>query len=447
MHTPTDARLFTRKLLAHATAQNPDISELASFIRIIATLEVAEGGPYALPDGFVDFGFNLAVWLLLHKYNAELLKLTTYLEGEIQLKNIHSMVLDEIEIERLLRAFSDATTVTVEAGISAEMDIHVNAFWDSFIAHTAQMPTEFQEQTRLLLERTMQRNADMQMYAMPLFMRQALGKSGKELTNSKVGELGFISSCFWASFIVYDDFWDEDEAASPQDLPLANWLVETFVEYFLEHAKSRIFKSFFRSNMNRLHAANAWEVQHCRISVVDSVLTIPEKLPSFGEYDIKYRPVAGHVMAPVLMLSETGFGPGTKECAALISYFKHYLIAMQLSDDLHDWVEDLKRGHISTAVEALLTEVRKDGSKSKVHLIKDAAYLEELYWNKVLPVQCNWILYHTRLARLGLERIGLENLEPLEQFITRSESGAYAALQLKQQSEQFIQAVKNSEIL
>src|SRR5690606_10971663 len=124
-----------------------------------------------------------------------------------------------------------------------------------------------------------------------------------------LGELGFANVCFWASFIMYDDFWDEDEAADPRLLPVANLLARQYVDYFTTLFPSEEeFGALFHELMDKLDAANAWETSSCRMVVEGARIRIPDSFPEYARnFEVKFYPAAGHVFAPLALLVEAGY--------------------------------------------------------------------------------------------------------------------------------------------
>jgi hypothetical protein len=192
--------------------------------------------------------------------------------------------------------------------------------------------------------------------------------------------------------------------------------------------------------MDALDAANTWETMYCRMVKEGPVVHIPEELPDYGDYSIKFPPAAGHILGPVAMFLNFGYGISSPEVRNLISYFKHYLIAMQLNDDAHDWKEDLSRGHISTVVGLMLEIWRTENPKTNtIHIEKDAPALEEIFWFKALVPISKAVLSHTAQARKSLASLTvIENSAPLERFISANERIALKALEEHANTKQFL---------
>jgi hypothetical protein len=84
--------------------------------------------------------------------------------------------------------------------------------------------------------------------------------------------------------------------------------------------------------MDNLDAANNWETLYCRTTVENGVFTIPEVLPDYGNYELKYQPYSGHILGPLVILFMLGFDANSAEVRHLTDYFRNYLIAMQIKN-------------------------------------------------------------------------------------------------------------------
>lgn len=290
------------------------------------------------------------------------------------------------------------------------------------------------------ITKTIHGNPDRQMSLMPYFVREALGRKGTQFSDDFIAELGLMNIFFWTAFIIYDDFWDEDEAARPHILPTANLFAREFTQFFNTLLpKESGFADFFRTLMDKLDAANTWETLHCRTPVHSSQFTIPANLPDFDEYTRKYEPASAHILGPVVMLYHLGYTLDSPEVSAFIDYCKHYLIAMQLNDDMHDWEEDLSRGNLSTVVDLLLRDLAP--GRESIDLKDTKEVLQKLFWFTTLPKACSKATVHTTLSRQALARLTIfENITPLEQFIRKNERAVNKALQEQRTSAEFIRS-------
>ncbi|MEA2701621.1 MAG: hypothetical protein QOE22_330 [Candidatus Parcubacteria bacterium] len=448
--------LLTELLSCIASPRDELVADGALLARTLNRLvghEVEAGGPYALTPGGThgdpDLGLNAAVAVFLGLHGVRLPNLDAFIDERIAAGAARSAVLDDPTLAALLEQDRRLREAPAPEGTSGpSFDAHETAVLDALRraagARFADLPDAFAENALEVIERTMRGNPDKQMSLMTLYMRDALGEKGNRFSDDHLAEFGLANVFFWTAFIIYDDFWDEDEAAEPRLLPVANLFTRHYVRFFetlLPHESG--FAAFFHGLMDKLDAANEWEMLSCRLERDGSIITVPEQLPDYGDYTIKFYPAAGHVLGPVAMLVELGYAPDSAEAEGLIDYFKHYLIAMQLNDDAHDWKEDLARGHISTAV-ALLLKAWKDAypERTDLDLVRDMPELERLFWFEALVPLCESVLLHTGLSErvLGL-LASIEHPEPLREFIGRNEAIATKALREQRKSTGFLEAL------
>jgi hypothetical protein len=345
---------------------------------------------------------------------------------------------------------SKKETVKDEGGRTAVYDEQEKLILEKIIETAKQrfsnLPHELKNLALGEIQKTIKGNFDKQMSLMAYYTRQALGKKGKRFSDELVAELGLANIFFWTAFIIYDDFWDEDEDANPRLLPAANLLARNYVDFFSSFLSAQTgFRDFFRELMDGLDAANTWETIHCRAKIQGSKFIIPASLPDYGNYDLKYRPASGHILGPTAMLVHLGYGLGSAETQNLLSYFKNYLIAMQLNDDTHDWQEDMQRGHLSPVVTMMVRDWQnKYPDKKEIDLEKDLEKLRQIFWFKTIVQACETAILHTEKSRQALKAMTiLENPAPLARLIDITENVAKKALAEQKKSTDFLREFKS----
>lgn len=406
---------------------------LGTIARALISIETQPGGPYysQFPEtsavaekGIVDIKTNEAIERFLSLYDIELPELNQFLQKE-KTTNISSK------------------TPKKNTGTKAERDMF-RKIEKLLQVRFARLDPEFRSQATRAIEKTIAGNSDKQMSLIPYYMKVALGKKALAISDRVIADMCIANIFFWTAFIIYDDFWDEDEEADPQLLPIANLFARSYVNFFgsVCGAKSD-FNSFFHTLMDELDGANAWETRRCRAQIQDNIFQIPHQLPAYGNYTNKYRPPSGHIMGPLAVLVLSGYKIDSREAQYLIAYFKHYLIAMQMNDDMHDWEEDIRRGHISTAVDMLLRDFGVD--RKTINLKKDMEELRTIFWFTTLPKIAKKALNHTKNSRKALLSMkSLHDRSALEYFITSNQKIAEKALAEQRESVQFLHAYGKS---
>jgi hypothetical protein len=428
------------------TQELKDISgrTLAEIVHALADREVYVGGPYEiLPEeanslgnkvALVNLELNLAVRTFLYKLGITLPSMHVPENKALRVKN-----------HKAYTGFN--SDLSENTSFEEEKNIILGQIYTLAHKRFKEFPKPMYEKAVEVITKTIERNKDSQIMLMPLFIRMALGKTGKEFSDAHVSEIAFNGILFWAATIIYDDFWDEDDSANPELLPIANVFTRQYIQYF--NSLSPEFTVFFHRIMDKLDAANAWETRECRMDKDGLTLVIPDELPEYGEYENKFYPAAGIIFGPVWMLLELGYILESQEVLALIAYFQQYIIGMQLNDDMHDWKEDLGRGHISTAVQKLLTFWMIDHPNAcEIDLTKDMPEFERLFWFKVISPLAIEGMAHSKMSYAALKDcLCIKNPEVLEEFIARNDRIARKAYCEYTQSMEFISGMpENSEI-
>lgn len=288
------------------------------------------------------------------------------------------------------------------------------------------------------IKKTIKGNHDKQMSLMPFWFKEALGKRAEKISDDSVARLGLMNIFFWTAFIIYDDFWDEE--GIPKILPIANLFTRDFIGFFrgLFPGDSE-FNLFFLRLMDDLDSGNTEILINFRSKAEGGRIKIPEVIPDYGDYRIVYEPSSAHILGPVAIFYELGYGLNTEEVRDLIGYFKNYLIAMQINDDIYDWEEDLRRGHLSTVAVMLLNDLERKGGQ--IDITRDIDELKKVFWLKTLPKACKIVIEHTERSRQSLKRISiLENPAPLDNLIDMIENAARTALEEQKYTSDFLKA-------
>jgi len=171
----------------------------------------------------------------------------------------------------------------------------------------------------------------------------------KENYNTKQSvTLGVANIYAWIAYTIYDDFIDEE--GRPSHLSLANVMHRQSYTTFIKEFPSR--QELIESHFNSVDISNSLEIQKYRLATSENMITIGQ-IPKYGNGIFLADRALGHILGPKLILYELGL---SKYQVVLVdSIFNNYLIARQINDDLRDWADDLKNGHVSYVVSKLLT--------------------------------------------------------------------------------------------
>lgn len=437
-----------------------DGAAIAKILNGLVNLEIQEGGPYYSQSAagdikkVIDPATNASIARFLKLLDVELPNLESF-RGILDTTSKIADALNLAPVPALSAAISLETLNMTEQSNKKKhnkeiCEIHFNdaeqQMMDKIIKAAEKRFSGLNLEMKNLamngIKKTINGNRDKQMSLMAYYTKQALGKKADKISDTLTAEMGLANIFFWTAFIIYDDFWDEDEAADPRILPVANLYARSYIDLFnFILPESTGFRIFFHDLMDDLDSANNWETIHCRAEVRGSKFIIPENLPDYGDYEFKYRPASGNILGPVAMLVKLGYGLNSLEVKNLISYFRNYLIAMQINDDAHDWEEDMKRGHLSTAVVMLLKEL--NWPKKEIDLETDLMELKKVFWFKTIEKIAQIAINHTEKSREHLRSMMvLENSAMLERFIDLMEGVAKKALKEQKESMDFLRTYK-----
>ena len=279
---------------------------------------------------------------------------------------------------------------------------------------------------------------------MPYFFKMTLGKKGKGVADDLLIELGLANLYGWIAYTIYDDFLD-DEGDSIL-LSVANVCLRELTTIFNSILPNKTgFVSFFQQAMDKLDAANTWEVTNCRVNP-EKLLTEKHrslKIPDYHNYSKLAERSLGHALGPIAILFSFGFTEKSSEVKNLMKFFRHYLTARQLNDDAHDWEKDLRMGHINAVGAEILKKVqssRQKGGQAKFK-VKSNRQLQQIFWYEVVVGVCEAILKHIQLAKETLKANKII-ADPIlfEKILVLIEKSARKALKEREETIKFLKA-------
>lgn len=431
--------LFSIFIILSALIKNNPSSvsghDLGKALRLLASNEVESGGPYKeRKTGTINLESNLAIAYFLKLNNVSLEKLDYFLKQNQK----------KIKLKILLNLFFEKNNIKQNSIKKEEQELTA-LMLKKAKQRFSNLSTDFRKNALEEINKTLKRNTDKQMSLISYYTFKATGETNQKLIRKLLPDFGLMNIFFWTAFIIYDDFWDEDEEAEAKKLPVANLFARDYISFYTNLFKDKPqFDYLFQKIMDQLDNANNWETNYCRTKIIDNNFIIPQKLPEYGNYDLKFYPAAGQIIGPIAILLLNGYQINSLEIKFLIDYFKNYLIAMQLNDDAHDWEEDLRRGHLSTAVVILLNNWRSlYPNKQKINLQNDLEKLKEIFWRETIKSVAETALKYTQKSRQALKKMTfLKQPEYLEQFINISENVARQALDERQKGIDLLNELK-----
>ncbi len=119
----------------------------------------------------------------------------------------------------------------------------------------------------------------------------------------------------------------------------------------------------------------------------------------------------GHTLGPKILLQIAGQQETNENNLSL--FFTNYLTAKQISDNLHDWREDINNDLLTNVTQPiLLTWCERHQPHEVFDVKKDMLELEKIFWSTTHNTLLQSGLYHINQARVYLTNISWTN-EPL----------------------------------
>lgn len=240
----------------------------------------------------------------------------------------------------------------------------------------------------------------------------------------------------WLAYTIYDDFLDDN--GHPQLLSVANVALRKSVNCFSESLPfHRPFQVLTRTVFDTIDEANFWEIRHCRFKCADGVITLGG-LPDYGDLTVLAQRSLGHLLPLLAILLASGIDDTSADFTGVRQALTHYLVARQLNDDIHDWEEDLSRGHITYVVVRLLAATNTAAGSAP--LTDLTAILRKYFWYSGLPELCRDLRRHTAIARQCLESVtALQPANCIDQLLTSVETSVDTTLAKHQEAHNFLQ--------
>jgi hypothetical protein len=205
----------------------------------------------------------------------------------------------------------------------------------------------------------------------------------------------------WTAYTIYDDFLDEE--GSPGLLPAANAAHRGALSNFSAALPDdAVFQALVKEVFDTIDGANAWEQAHCRWVPRGGKLVIGT-LPDYGDLAKLAERSLGHTLAPLAVLHAAG--TDEEAIGHTRRALAEYLIVRQLNDDLHDWQEDLEKGHITCVAARILSDLKlKRGSHGISGLLAAA---RPRFWHKTLPAVCAEMRRHIAAGRQAAQKAAI----------------------------------------
>ena len=395
------------------------MADLAS--RLLAA-EVAPGGPYIGPNGIPDLDTNVAVGYLFACFKKPLPRVGAFITIARAAQPLSRST------EELLHKY-DVALATTNVKPASPPD-HRKIF-----AATKRSLRDLQEPEKSLalafLSKIKKADESYEIALLPTFFANSLSS---KLPPLPLTELGKANILCWIAYSIYDKLLDGEPDA--HFLPVANITMRRTIElYRTILPDAHPFMQTILDSFTAMDHANAWEITNCRFKRAGESILI-SSLPHYGHHAFLAKRSLGHILGPLLIAALLNLH--TTQVHSLKKGLCHYLIARQLSDDIHDWQEDFKAGHASSVVTSILRHLAiQPGEYRYIPLLMQ---MKHDFWEHSMEMANHQIHHHLKLSRYYLNRGGVRKESEL---LTLHERLASSALQSADQLKEYKKFLAN----
>lgn len=311
------------------------------------------------------------------------------------------------------------------------------AILDQILARTAptyqELPAELRAPAMAAYQQLLEVDKNHEISLLAYYFATSLAKE-PTLPDGLLAELGAANIHTWLAYTIYDDFLDDE--GQPKLLSAAHVALRQAAQIFNRLLPANHdFHRFIRSAFIAIDTANSWELSHWRFDVSSHTITV-NRLPDFGDRQMLADRALLHIAGPLAVLAAQGSIQSGAIWKQAEKGLRHYLIARQLTDDLHDWKKDLRAGHITYVVSEILRRMAVPPGVYPLEALLQRAQAH--FWQLYLPELCRTIEEHIHTSRAALEPIFNGPASPLLQFLDRLQATLQATLVEREQGILFL---------
>lgn len=401
--------------------------------RLVAA-EVEPGGPYRDRNGIVEHDANMLLGRYVARVAKPLPKLALYVtaaESWIgQTINIDADPNDTPEVAAARRVRKKMRAHT--AGRAASRDKNKKLIYNAALGEIEGLAPHLRQQAFAAINALSRVDKSAEVGLLPLMYAQSMRARPASMTDVLCRDLGIANIFCWVAYTIFDDFIDSEGVAAT--MPVAAYAQRAMLKKYMDITNSEEIYRLVSEVFNTMDEANSWELNHCRAEVNNGVVKL-ESLPQYSDLHFLYERSLGHALGPLLLQQRVDASRVGSLRRALCSY----LIARQLNDDLHDWVEDLSAGRISVVVAQLLKDAGiRSGSVNVTSLLPT---LQKVFWQTTAPAMCQLTLNYCQDARNQLNRmVSVRQQSPILGLIQHLEEGIHHSQRLRTNGDQFLRS-------
>lgn len=271
------------------------------------------------------------------------------------------------------------------------------------------------------------------------FYKSLVPKLQKTIDENIIFDLCRANLLGWVAYTVYDAIIDGERKQSL--LPLANICMRRVVGIYQLILGGGHFETA-ETIFDTIDQANLWEHGACHAGINETSFSVAKTLPQYKNLRHLAHKSLGHALGPIAIMKILGDIEGEKYIG---TFFVHYLIARQLNDDAHDWLDDLRVGFINP-VGAMLLKTWKEQYPERLVLdltegSTDCTDLQRLFWDGTIDWTSREIFRRTKKARNIARRCSaLGDTTYLNSLLVSLEKAAQDAITERDKMKEFLEA-------
>jgi hypothetical protein len=362
---------------------------MAELTRRLIAHESQPGGPYFGPNHTLDFSTNLAIGYLFACFNTPLPNVTRFIQ--------HRRTAAPHSAKQLLYAY-DQLGGRVPKKLPPAPSEHL-AIFASVKKQLNQLQQPEKAAALAFLHKIHQADTSFEIALLPTFFANSLiSKPSSPLPLYLLGQANIYC---WIAYSIYDKLLDDEPAV--KFLPVANNTMRKSIQMYQSFfSPAHSFQQTILTTFDSMDHANAWELDNCRFKREGDTIKI-STLPRYGRFDYLAQRSLGHILGPLTVA--TLCDVSSESFRHIEKGLQHYLIARQLSDDIHDWKEDIEAGHASSVVTSILNHLHIPPDSYPV-----SSLLEEMqtaFWEDSMEATNATIHRQLNLSRRHLLKSGV----------------------------------------
>ncbi|HEX6258883.1 MAG TPA: hypothetical protein VFZ48_05385 [Candidatus Saccharimonadales bacterium] len=429
--TPQDFDIFVMLFSYYALLRYNETlltgKDIAIILKRLVAAEQKVGGPYLDATATPDLGLNIIAGLILQEFTTLPKGLAHYLK-KAQSADLKSAYLSNQQLHTLF-----GKIVTASPRDSPTRQQRSQCYQDMIkpiYTLVANAPSGLRPHLRVAMSSVVRADKNEEILLMPVLFCNSLHASlQQKVPSSSLRILCEANFLCWLAYTTYDALLDHDR--SQTSLPVANWALRSSIAAYSGAAASYVSVSRI---FDTVDSTNIWELNHASCRVTDGRITIGV-LPQYTTRQKLAEKSLAHALGPLLIAESIG---ATQEQLRYLEIaFRHYLIARQLSDDLHDWRDDFTKGQMTSVVVDLLQGIAVSAGTYDVPVLGEQ--LKQYFWEVGALQQSKLVLSHCRSARRYFKKSDVMDMSgELFTLIDSLEGIAKGAIATTQRQKEFL---------